>query len=81
MEQFTKELNELLTKYPDLPEFSLTVRPRLSIEIKSAIKSVIPQISVTPVPMLANPLDPTSLNVDVAKRIKDLGLKEVVQNA
>lgn len=44
MEDFTRELNILLQKYPDLPEFSLTVRPRVTIEIKK---------SVVPLPMYA----------------------------
>jgi len=35
MEDFRKKLDALLTEYPDLPEFTLTVRPRIIIEIKN----------------------------------------------
>ena len=42
MEAFKKELNTLLDKYPELPEFTLTVRPRIVIESKSNVASQVP---------------------------------------
>ncbi len=39
MEQFQKELDTLLTKYPNLPEFTITIRPRVVISVKSEITS------------------------------------------
>jgi len=33
MEDFKKQLEKLLLKFPNLPEFTLTVRPRVSIDV------------------------------------------------
>jgi len=41
MEDFLKELNILLEKYPDLPETEFMIRPRISIKPKN-----IPALSV-----------------------------------
>jgi hypothetical protein len=57
MEDFQKELNILLNKYPDLPGFTLKVQPRVVIqpditfttEYHHSIPSANPQ--VTPVPL------------------------------
>ncbi len=86
MDAFTKELNILLQKYPDLPEFTITVRPRLTIEpVKQKI--VIPPIGIHDPDRMEKVKesydkvfkDPTDLVVDVASKIKNLGLKEIVQ--
>ncbi len=37
MKEFTIELNKLLDKYPDLGEFTITVRPRLIIQTAQTI--------------------------------------------
>lgn len=38
MEDFKKELDALLQRFPELPEFKLTVRPRVVIETKQETK-------------------------------------------
>ncbi len=55
MDSFQKELNELLIKYPELPEFTLTVRPRVTISIKRD-DHMIPSktfVEVVPVPSVS----------------------------
>lgn len=42
MEDFKKELNVLLTKYPDLPEFTITIRPRLTVEMGNVRPGIVP---------------------------------------
>lgn len=38
MDSFRKELDALLQRFPELPEFKLTVRPRVVIETKQETK-------------------------------------------
>ena len=45
MEEFKKELDILLSKYPDLPEFSLKVQPRIVITQQHQ-KSPIPILNI-----------------------------------
>ncbi len=79
MDEFQKELNTLLQKYPDLPEFTLTVRPRVTIEVKKVqelIPVTLPKLSTVPVNTEEKVMDEAAL----AARIKALGLKtEVIQ--
>lgn len=37
IKEFQRDLDTLLAKYPDLPELTLTVRPRIVIDIKEKI--------------------------------------------
>ncbi len=64
MDNFTKELNELLIKYPDLGEFSIHIHPRVTIDVQKPntllvnknfpddvlkkVRSDIPQVSTEP---------------------------------
>lgn len=64
MDKFTGELNELLAKYPDLPEFTITVRPRLEIQTK---REPVTKLYAPPVSSLGN------LSVsDVAKIVDEV---------
>ncbi len=38
MEEFKQKLNELLLQFPDLPEITLTIRPRISIDENKELK-------------------------------------------
>lgn len=49
MEEFKRELNLLLAKYPDLPEFTITISPRVKIEFKQPVS--VPPL-VTPPPLI-----------------------------
>ncbi len=83
MEEFKKELATLLQKYPDLPEFHLTIRPRIVIE-ETKQKVVVPQFVIPPQPTntVTLPYKPEyqDLEAGVSERIKKLGLKEIVQS-
>jgi len=67
MDEFTGELNTLLQKYPNLPEFTLVVRPRITIEVKKTIQTT--PIAVAPKPIEVDPaLPPVPANL---ARLKD----------
>lgn len=61
-EEFKKELDVLLMKYPDLPEFSLKVRPRVSFEIASEKKYVPPAPQKVLTPMIGETVLPPPSN-------------------
>lgn len=67
MEEFQKELDMLLQKYPSLPEFTLTVRPRVSIQLgtlgtKAYVPSSAPLPASSPLPPV-NPAFSTYMNM------------------
>lgn len=51
MDEFKKELSELLAKYPDLPEFSITIRPRIVIKEVGAVGITGTNYTAVPMPM------------------------------
>lgn len=57
IEEFKKQLEKLLLKFPNLPEFNLTVRPRVSIDVakpEEAKKTYPPSKVEVPTPV-SNP--------------------------
>lgn len=79
MDEFKRELNDLLLKHQDLPEFTITIRPRFTIvtkEEKAPVQAVpvpppVPSVPPT-TPPLAGEVDiATSLEAKVAQRMKE----------
>ncbi len=59
IENFKKELNDLLTKYPDLPEMTITIRPRVSFDEKKPQTTFIsPGKNTVPLPYFPTPSNP-----------------------
>lgn len=66
LDKFKKELDVLLAKYGDLPEITLTIRPRVSIEVAKPPAFVVPKtftkedtmkVSVPGVVVSSDPID------------------------
>lgn len=84
MEDFQKQLEKLLLKFPNLPEFTLTVRPRVSIEVgKSKIIQPVYQAPQNTVPHIdvSSPqkVDPADRGLIEEKRINPHMLAEIAK--
>lgn len=74
MEEFSRELDLLLAKYPLLPEFTLNVRPRVSIQF-AAISAPItvktgPQPAAPSQPMIGETVLPPMNSLAMMNAIK-----------
>ncbi len=65
MEEFKKKLDALLAEYPDLPEFTIRVQPRV------ILTSLVPEVS-----RQAPPVQSTSQTVNT--RPSDIGSSDVI---
>ncbi len=72
IEDFKKRLEKLLLKFPELPEFTLTVRPRVSIDVEKP-KAFTPSNSQVPATKFItnpHPIDatkPDEMNIGLLK--------------
>lgn len=72
VDEFTKELDALLIKYPNLPEMTLTIRPRVVIKTTETIvgKVIQDQVAVKPI-----------TSIDEQKNIPVINLEQTINKS
>ncbi len=82
IEEFKRELNDLLLKYQDLPEMTMTIRPRVSFGVsfptqlpsQTQTPQVIPPVAGTPI---KQPKTPITNVLDLEKSINPVILENI----